>query len=60
MFVSGTLKEQLHQATVKDDITWAQFKILANSIVSSLKASNMSLYDPLPGGKPITTFNLNL
>ena len=53
----GHLKNQLHQATAKDDINWQQFKILADSIVSSLKASRMSLYDPLPNGKSIPSFN---
>jgi hypothetical protein len=53
----GHLKNQLHLSTAKDDINWQQFKILADSIVSSLKASRMSLYDPLPNGKSIPTFN---
>ena len=53
----GHLKNQLHQATAKDDINWTQFKILADSIVSSLKASRLSLYDPLPNGKSIPSFN---
>ena len=53
----GHLKNQLHQSTAKDDINWQQFKILADSIVSSLKASRMSLYDPLPNGKSIPSFN---
>jgi hypothetical protein len=50
------LKNQLHQATLKDDLTWSQFKIIADSIVSSLKASQMQLYDAPPSGKFIPHF----
>ena len=53
----GHLKNQLHQATAKDDINWTQFKILADHIVSSLKTSRMSIYYPLPNGKSIPIFN---
>ena len=46
----GYLKNQLHQA-LDDDLTWSEFKIIADSIVSSLKASQMQLYGAPPSGK---------
>ena len=52
----GNLKNQLHQATLKDDFTWSQFKIIADSIVLLLKTSQMQLYDDPPSGKSIPHF----
>jgi len=37
--ISRAFEKQHHQAISKDDINWTQFKILADSIVSSLNAS---------------------
>jgi len=53
----GQLKNQLHQATQKEDYTWSDLKLLADSIVASLMTSRMQCYDPLQGGKQIPPFN---
>jgi len=53
----GHLKNQLHQATQKEEYSWTELKLLADEIVASLKASRMQCYDSLPGGKQVPPFN---
>jgi len=40
-----------------DDLSWRWFKVVADTIVSSWKASHMNLHDTLPAGKSISSLS---